>query len=403
MHGNVSEWVYDWHANYTSGTQTNPEGPASGVKRVFRGGSWASVAGGSRSAGRWPKPTSFRGHLGYGFRIAFQKVLPDTANPELVLFGGAVITREAGQAWAEPGVEAYDARDGNITEQIVVTGTVDMNTTGTYSLNYAVQDAAGNSATATPTVTVTGTHTVDLNASVTMDMIWCPPGAFAMGSPANETGRGTNETQHNVLLTRGFYLGKHEVTQAQYEAVMTGVTGDRNATPSHWHGNPDRPVEKVSWEDAEVFLSRLNQQQAGSLPAGWSYVLPTEAQWEYACRAGTTTKYSWGNTISSTDANWDHGNDANQTQNVGSYNANPWGFFDMHGNVWERVADWYAENYPSGNRVIDPKGPLSGSRQVLRGGSLSSDSTHLRSAKRSTNTPNSRNSGVGFRVCFQKQ
>ena len=118
-----------------------------------------------------------------------------------------------------------------------------------------------------------------------MDMIWCPPGAFAMGSPANETGRGTNETQHNVLLTRGFYLGKHEVTQAQYEAVMTGVTGDRNATPSHWHGNPDRPVEKVSWEDAEVFLSRLNQQQAGSLPAGWSYVLPTEAQWEYACRA----------------------------------------------------------------------------------------------------------------------
>ena len=175
-----------------------------------------------------------------------------------------------------------------------------MNSTGTYLLTYTVQDGAGNTATTTRTVTVTGNRTVDLNATVAMDMIWCPPGTFTMGSPTTETDRGTDETEHNVSLTHGFYLGKYEVTQAQYEAVMTGVTGDRNATPSNWHGNPDRPVEKVSWDDAQVFLTRLNEQQAGNLPTGWSYVLPTESQWEYACRAGTTTAYSWGNDINAT-------------------------------------------------------------------------------------------------------
>ena len=117
-------------------------------------------------------------------------VQPDTANPELELFGGAnAINREAGQAWAEPGVEAHDARDGNITDQIVVTGTVDMNSTGTYLLTYTVQDGAGNTATTTRTVTVVGNRTVDLNATVAMDMIWCPPGTFTMGSPTTEAGR----------------------------------------------------------------------------------------------------------------------------------------------------------------------------------------------------------------------
>ena len=134
---------------------------------------------------------------------------------------------------------------------------------------------------------------------------------------------------------------------------MTGVTGDRNATPSHFYGYPNRPVEKVSWHDTQVFLTRLNEQQAGNLPAGWSYVLPTESQWEYACRAGTTTRYSWGNDISATRANYNFGNDANQTVNMGQYAANPWGFFDMHGNVWEWTADWYQAAYPTGNPVID--------------------------------------------------
>jgi formylglycine-generating enzyme required for sulfatase activity len=326
----------------------------------------------------------------------------DTANPELELFGGTAITREAGQAWAEPGVEAHDARDGNITDQIVVTGTVDMNSTGTYLLTYSVQDGGGNAATTTRTVTVVGNRSVDLNATVAMDMIWCPPGTFTMGSPTSEAGReASKEQEHNVSLTQGFYLGKYEVTQAQYEAVMTGVTGDQNATPSSWHGNPDRPVEKVSWDDVQVFLTRLNEQQAGNLPAGWSYVLPTESQWEYACRAGTTTAYSWGDSIAGTNANYSSSG-YSQTRDVGQYAANPWGFFDMHGNVWEWTADRYQAAYPSGNPVVDPTGPASGSSRVFRGGSWNNGWAGLRSAKRNPNTPGYRSNNLGFRVGFQK-
>ena len=335
--------------------------------------------------GAAPYAPSSRGY-DLGFRLAFQAVQPDTANPELTLSGNSVITHSQGIPFIEPGVEAHDVRDGNITDQIVVTGTVDMNSTGTYILTYTVQDGAGNTATATRTVTVVGNRTVDLNATVAMEMIWCPPGTFTMGSPTTEAGRLTNETEHNVSLTRGFYLGKYEVTQAQYEAVMTGVTGDRNATPSKWHGNPDRPVEKVSWDDAQVFLTRLNEQQAGNLPAGWSYVLPTESQWEYACRAGTTTAYSWGDSIAGTNANYSSSG-YSQTRDVGQYAANPWGFFDMHGNVWEWTADWYQAAYPNGNPVVDPTGPASGSYRVRRGGGWSRGWADQRSARRRYPSP----------------
>ena len=122
----------------------------------------------------------------------------------------------------------------------------------------------------------------------------------------------------------GFYLGKYEVTQAQYEAVMTGNTDGLSATPSNWPNNADRPVEKVSWDDIQKFLTRLNAQEAGNIPAGWAYVLPTEAQWEYACRAGTTTAYSWGVDINSSDANYN--SNIGQTADVGQYSANPGAF-----------------------------------------------------------------------------
>ena len=263
-----------------------------------------------------------------------------------------------------------------------------VNSTGTYLLTYLVADAAGNQATATRTVTVTGARSVDLNATVAMDMLWVPAGTFTMGSPTTETGRQSDrEDEHNVTLTKGFYLGKYEVTQAQYEAVMTGNTNGLSPTPSQFGGNPNHPVEKVSWDDAQVFLTRLNAQQAANLPSGWSYVLPTESQWEYACRAGTTTAYH-GGAIASSNANynWDgganDGNDFKQTRDVGQYAANPWGFFDMHGNVWEWTADRYQAAYPTGNPVIDPTGPASGSRRVLRGGSWNNDGTLMRSAAR---------------------
>ena len=160
---------------------------------------------------------------------------------------------------------------------------------------------------------------------------------------------------------------------------MTGNTDGLSATPSNWPNNPDRPVEKVSWDDIQKFLTRLNAQEAGNIPAGWAYVLPTEAQWEYACRAGTTTAYSWGDDINSSDANYN--SNIGQTADVGQYSANPWGFFDMHGNVWEWTADWYAV-YSSGAQT-DPEGPATGSDRVL--GAAPGQYGHgLRSAYRST-------------------
>jgi formylglycine-generating enzyme required for sulfatase activity len=182
---------------------------------------------------------------------------------------------------------------------------------------------------------------------------------------------------------------------------MTGNTDGLNATPSRWPGSPNLPVEQVSHDDIQIFLSRLNNQQSANITAGWEYVLPTESQWEYACRAGTTTVYSWGNDINATRANYDDSNIA-QTRDVGNYAANAWGFFDMHGNVWEWTVDWYHSLYPTGYPVVDPIGPASGSNRVFRGGSWYNDGTDLRSARRGIGTPGFRNFNLGFRVGFQK-
>ena len=228
-----------------------------------------------------------------------------------------------------------------------------------------------------------------------LEMIWVDPGTFTMGQV------GVAEPVHEVTLNEGFYLGKFEVTQAQYEAVMTGNADGLSATPSNFGGYPNYPVEQVSWDDVQVFLSRLNNLESANIPAGWAYVLPTEAQWEYACRAGTTTDYSWGDDINASQANYSDSNN-NRPLNVGQYAPNPWGFFDMHGNVWEWTADWYGA-YPTGNPVVDPTGPASGSNRVRRGGSWSYVGTSLRSAERVSNTPSNRGTSIGFRVGFLKQ
>jgi formylglycine-generating enzyme required for sulfatase activity len=294
--------------------------------------------------------------------------------------------------------------DGNLTNQVTITGAVDVNSTGAYVLTYSVSDGAGNDSNVTRTVNVGMATTHTVQGASNLQMIWVEPGAFTMGSATSEAGRHTNETEHNVTLTKGFYLGKYEVTQAQYEAVMTGNSNQLSATPSQWSNNPNRPVEKVSWDDVQIFLTRLNaaEQAAGRLPAGWSYVLPTESEWEYACRAGTTTAYSWGGDINSSRANFDQSG-LSQTRDVGQYAANPWGFFDMQGNVWEWTADWYQAAYPTGNPVVDPTGPSSGPHRVLRGGSWLYHGTVLRSAERYERHPGNRDNTLGFRVGFQQQ
>jgi formylglycine-generating enzyme required for sulfatase activity len=301
----------------------------------------------------------------------------------------------------EPGATASDTLDGNLTNQVTITGAVDVNSTGTYVLTYSVSDAAGNDSNVTRTVNVGMATTHTVQGASNLQMLWVSPGTFTMGSPTNEAGRGADrEDEHNVTLTKGFYLGKYEVTQAQYQAVMTGNSNGLSATPSQYTGN-DRPVEKVSWDDVQVFLTRLNaaEQAAGRLPSGWQYVLPTESEWEYACRAGTITAYSWGNSIATANASY-ISSGLSQTPDVGQYAANPWGFFDMHGSLWEWTADRYIAAYPTGT-VTDPLGPESGSTRVLRGGSWVHPADFARSANRGWDEPNDSFNYLGFRLSLR--
>ena len=242
-------------------------------------------------------------------------------------------------------------------------------------------------------------HFVDLNSTVALEMIWVQPGTFTMGSPVTEAGRKTSELERNVTLTEGFYLGKYEVTQAQYEAVMAGNADGLSATPSQFGGS-NRPVEQVSWNDVQVFLSRLNQseQAAGRLQSGWEYALPTEAQWEYACRAGTKTAYHWGNDINASLANYVTSG-IGQHSAVGQYPSNPWGLYDMHGNVWEWTTDWFGQY--DGVEVSDPVGPVSGAFKVPRSGSAWSDGTRLRAAARGEPGSVPMGSDIGFRLAYK--
>ena len=230
-----------------------------------------------------------------------------------------------------------------------------------------------------------------------MRMVWCPAGAFMMGSPRGEDGRGGDEKRHRVTLTKGFWMGETEVTQAQWESVMGN-------NPSYFQNGDDYPVEQVSWEDCQKFVQTLNSRYPQE---GMRWALPTEAQWEYACRAGTGTAYFWGDALNGDKANCDgnypcgttlKGPYKQQTTPVGSYQPNAWGLYDMHGNVWEWCADWYGP-YPSGS-VTDPQGPSTGSCRVYRGGSWSGLARYCRSAYRNYNDPGYRFFDLGLRVAL---
>jgi formylglycine-generating enzyme required for sulfatase activity len=236
-------------------------------------------------------------------------------------------------------------------------------------------------------------------------MVWIAPGTFTMGSPASEPDRSSDEGPLTVVtISRGFFLGNREVTQREYMGVMGG-------NPSYFTGDLDRPVEQVSWNDALSYCEKLTQQErtAGRLPEGYEYRLPTEAQWEYACRAGTTTATAYGNSLSSAQANFigeypynggAAGPRLGQTAKVGSYTPNAWGLYDMHGNVWEWCADWYSGSY-SGGSVTDPGGPSSGSRRVVRGGGwLNFFGRDCRSANRGGNDPSFWSFEGGFRTAL---
>ena len=212
-----------------------------------------------------------------------------------------------------------------------------------------------------------------------------PPGEFMMGSPESEEGRFSNETQHRVKITKPFYLSAHEVTQEQYERVM-------GSNPSSSTGDT-KPVERVSWNDAVAFCGKLSDEE------GVEYRLPTEAEWEYACRAGTTTAYSFGDDVAQLgEYAWYGKNSELITYPVGEKLPNAWGLFDMHGNVVEWCQDWYGD-YDL-QVVSDPIGPASGDHgRVLRGGAFNLLPKFVRAALRVTNlVPDDRRPSRGFRL-----
>ena len=234
--------------------------------------------------------------------------------------------------------------------------------------------------------------------SIGMKLVLIPKGTFMMGSPIEEEGAENDEEQHQVTIGKDYYLGVTEVTQGQYEKVM-------GTNPSYFQKRVIRksdssmyPVEQVSWEDAVEFCKKLSDLPEEK-KAGRVYRLPTEAEWEYACRAGSKAAYSFGaNSKTLGDYAWFGENSGGQTHPVGEKKANAWGLYDMHGNVWEWCSDWYGV-YPKGS-VSDPSGPSEGSDRVDRGGSWINGAANCRSARRSGYDPSDRSFNYGFRVAL---
>jgi formylglycine-generating enzyme required for sulfatase activity len=253
----------------------------------------------------------------------------------------------------------------------------------------------------TPSPVPHRSNNLAISNSVGMRFVQIPNGTFLMGSPLDEKWRGDDEYQHKVTLSRDFYLGSYAVTQSQYQKVI-------GKNPSYFrefqvfNADPsNHPVDSVSHDDAVEFCRRLS-----GLPkekaAGRRYRLPTEAEWEYACRAGSNAAYSFGNGFSLLGAHaWYILISRNMTHAVGGKKPNAFGLYDMHGNVWEWCSDWYDENYYARSPATDPKGPDSGTFRILRGGSWFNGPGGVRCASRSYFEPNYSNDGSGFRVVLE--
>ncbi len=246
----------------------------------------------------------------------------------------------------------------------------------------------------TPTPIVT-------DAASGITFVELPSGRFTMGSGSSETGRNADETLHDVEITHGFLLGQFEVTQQEWRAVM-GTTPSQN-------GNCARcPVESVSFLDVQQFLAKLNANPSATL----RYRLPTEAQWEYACRARTTGPFVTGENLTTAEANYSGrfpyasfpaGESRGKPAPVGSFPLNPWGLGDMHGNVWEWTADWYGPYSEIAAFNIDASGAASGDKRVIRGGSYLFDANSARCALRYTHAPQDKGPSLGFRVAADRK
>ncbi len=219
-----------------------------------------------------------------------------------------------------------------------------------------------------------------------MELQLIPAGEFLMGGPETEIGHEDSESpKHRVQFTRGFWMGKYPLTQQQWQAVM-------GSNPSKFV-DPRQPIEMVNWKDTQEFINRINGLHQGA------FRLPTEAEWEYACRAGTTTRFSCGDLEQDLErVAWYNANSGGHPHQVGEKEPNAFGLHDMHGNVFEWTADWYGP-YTPGN-AVDPAGPPTGTKRVLRGGCCLCDPQNCRAANRYEKTPDGKNFNIGFRIAL---
>jgi formylglycine-generating enzyme required for sulfatase activity len=246
------------------------------------------------------------------------------------------------------------------------------------------------------------------NAQSGITLVELPAGRFTMGSTTSELGRNADETLHDVEIARPFFIGRYEVTQQEWRTVM-------GSAPSHFATcGPRCPVENVTFADVQQFIAKLNERVAAgrSNDRPWRYRLPTEAEWEYACRAGTTGPFSTGENVTTDQANYNGrfpypsfatGEFRQRPTTVGSFPSNRWGLSDMHGNVWEWTADWYGAYAEDGAANIDPRGPDSGDTRVIRGGSWYFDASSARCGLRYTHAPQDRGFSLGFRLAADRR
>ena len=227
------------------------------------------------------------------------------------------------------------------------------------------------------------TLAVDLGGGVKIAMVMVPPGTFMMGDKESKPA-------HPIKITRPFFLGAYEVTQAQWKTVM-------NTNPSRFKGDR-KPVERVSWNDCQEFIGKLNATFGADLG---TFALPTEAQWEYACRAGSERHFCFGGDKPGLhEYGWHLENSLSKTHPVGGKKPNSWGFYDMHGNVAEWCRDWYAWTYYENSVPADPGGPASGTARVVRGGFWGASAWRSRSAYRDHNSPRRFGRHLGLRICL---
>jgi formylglycine-generating enzyme required for sulfatase activity len=439
MSGNVWEWVNDWYSDtyYASSPPTNPLGPSTGTYRVLRGGSWFGISSNLRSSGR-PNVTPEFTYLDYGFRVAKSATAPtltSVAPNSGPTSGGTTITLTGTNLTDTTGVTIGGAAASGVTvvNATTVTAVTPPGSAGTQTVTITTPNGTANltngftynwytvleqnpdpavvtNATLRDAIIATGfAWRVRDNASQ-IEMLLVPPGTFDMGCSASDldgcdlSGLGWENPVHTVTLTNAFYIGRYEVTQAQWTAKM-------GSNPSYYSFPtaevpaaqvPNRPVDSVSWNTVQGFLSATGLR------------LPTEAEWEYAYRAGTTTAFhSMPGFPNGTNEHgqlvniaWYAlcqycGNGTSQTRVVGQKASNGLGLHDMSGNVWEWVNDWFSSTYYATSPSVNPEGATNGVWRIARGGSWSEYSGWARASNRWPTTPDDLGSSgnrAGFRV-----